>query len=156
MPMPKEEFLIAMRYLAASVSVISAKNSSNKPFAMTVSSVTSLSIDPPSILVCVNKEASIHDILRNGSDLCINILTNDQRDISNLCSSKDLESSRFANDFWDQAGFPYLKNAQANIFCKIDELISYHSHSIVIARVESANSSDSFNTLMYADGGYLD
>ena len=156
MPMPKEEFLIAMRYLAASVSVISAKNSSNKPFAMTVSSVTSLSIDPPSILVCVNKEASIHDILRNGSDLCINILTNDQRDISNLCSSKDLESSRFANDFWDQAGFPYLKNAQANIFCKIDELISYHSHSIVIARVESAISSDSFNTLMYADGGYLD
>ena len=155
MPMPKEEFLIAMRYLAASVSVISAKNSSNKPFAMTVSSVTSLSIDPPSILVCVNKEASIHDILRNGSDLCINILTNDQRDISNLCSSKDLESSRFANDFWDQAGFPYLKNAQANIFCKIDELISYHSHSIVIARVESAKSADSFNTLMYADGGYL-
>ena len=154
--MPKEEFLIAMRFLASSVSVVSAKDSNDKLYAMTASSVTSLTIDPPSILVCVNKGASIHDVLLQGVDLCINILSNDQQDISNLCSSKDLESSRFANDFWDQAGFPYLKNAQANIFCKIDELISYHSHSIVIARVESANSSDSFNTLMYADGGYLD
>ena len=52
--MPKEQFLIAMRFLASSVSVISAKDSSGSLFAMTASSVTSLTMDPPSILVCVN------------------------------------------------------------------------------------------------------
>ena len=65
--MPKEQFLIAMRFLASSVSVVSAKDSDGKLYAMTASSVTSLTIEPPSILVCVNKGASIHDILIPGS-----------------------------------------------------------------------------------------
>ena len=52
--MSKEQFLIAMRFLASSVSVISAKDSYDNLLAMTASSVTSLTMDPPSILVCVN------------------------------------------------------------------------------------------------------
>ena len=154
--MSKEQFIIAMRFLAASVSVISAKDSSNKPYAMTASSVTSLTIDPPSILVCVNKYASIHDVLIPGKDLCINILQKNQQEISNLCSSKQLESQRFENDFWDSSHTPFIPNAQSNIFCKVDETIVYHTHKIVISSVDSSQSADTFNTLMYANGGYLD
>ncbi|SVD01066.1 uncharacterized protein METZ01_LOCUS353920, partial [marine metagenome] len=51
---------------------------------------------------------------------------------------------------------PFLKEAQSNIFCKIDQIIEYHTHSIVITKVVKAISVNSFNTLMYADGGYLD
>ena len=72
--MSKEQFIIAMRFLASSVSVISTKDPSDNLYAMTASSVTSLTIDPPSVLVCVNSEASIHDVLIPGADLCINIL----------------------------------------------------------------------------------
>ena len=57
--MSKEQFIIAMRFLASSVSVISAKDQSGKLYSMTASSVTSLTIDPPSVLVCVNNSASI-------------------------------------------------------------------------------------------------
>jgi flavin reductase (DIM6/NTAB) family NADH-FMN oxidoreductase RutF len=153
--MPKEQFLIAMRFLASSVSVVSAKDSDGKLYAMTASSVTSLTIEPPSILVCVNKGASIHDILIPGIDLCINILSNDQQDISNLCSSKDSEPLRFANDFWNTGGVPFLKEAQSNIFSQVDEVIGYNSHSIVIAKVLHAQSADLFDGLIYADGGYL-
>ena len=153
--MPKEQFLIAMRFLASSVSVVSAKDSNGKLYAMTASSVTSLTVEPPAILVCVNKGASIHDVLVPGSALCINILSNDQQDISNLCSSKDPESKRFANDYWNTDATPFLKDAQSNIFSQVDELISYNSHSIVIAKVLAAQSADSFNGLIYADGGYL-
>ena len=153
--MPKEQFLIAMRFLAASVSIISAKDFSGKSYAMTASSVTSLTIDPPSILFCVNKEASIHDVLEKNEPLCVNILSKAQQEISNLCSSKKLESQRFENDFWDVSNIPFLKNSQSNIFCIVDETISYHSHKIVIASVLKANSAKEFNTLMYADGGYL-
>ena len=67
--MPKEQFLNAMRFLASSVSVVAAKDSNGKLYAMTASSVTSLTVEPPAILVCVNKGASIHDVLTPGSDL---------------------------------------------------------------------------------------
>jgi flavin reductase (DIM6/NTAB) family NADH-FMN oxidoreductase RutF len=153
--MPKEQFLIAMRFLAASVSVISAKDTSGKKYAMTASSVTSLSIDPPAILVCVNKEASIHDALVEDAHLCVNILQKTQQEISNLCSSKELESQRYDNDFWDISDIPFIKNAQANIFCKIDKTVSYHSHTIILAQAFKAESLKEFNTLIYADGGYL-
>jgi len=105
--------------------------------------------------VCVNKGASIHDVLLSGVDLCINILSKDQKDISNLCSSKDSESLRYANDCWNTDETPFLKDAQSNIFSQVDEVISYNSHSIVIAKVLRAQSADSFNGLIYADGGYL-
>ncbi len=110
--MSKEQFIIAMRFLASSVSVISTKDQSGNLYAMTASSVTSLTIDPPSVLVCVNNEASIHDALIPGADLCINILQKNQQEISNLCSSKQLESQRFENDFWDSSHTPFIQNAQ--------------------------------------------
>ena len=153
--MTKEQFLIAMRSLAASVSIISARDASGKTYAMTASSVTSLSIDPPAILVCVNKEASIHNALVEDVLLCINILQKNQQEIANLCSSKDLESQRFENDFWDLSETPFLKDAQANIFCKIDQTHPYHSHTIVLAKALKAQSLGEFNTLMYGDGRYL-
>ena len=154
--MPKERFLIAMRFLASSVSVISAKDSSGNLFAMTASSVTSLTMDPPSILVCVNNSATIHDVLMKGENLCINILQKTQQEISNICSSKELESTRFQNNFWDTSDIPFIKDSQANIFCKVDETVSYHTHKIVIGSVIHSQSAETFNTLMYADGGYLD
>ena len=153
--MPKEQFLIAMRYLAASVSVVSAKDSNGKPYAMTASSVTSLTIEPPAILVCVNKNASIHDALQPGAEMCVNILSNAQQDISNLCSSKDSDIKRFDNDYWNKDEAPFLKDAQSNIFVQVDEIVSYHSHSIIISKVLSVKNAESFNTLIYADGGYL-
>ena len=76
--MSKEQFIIAMRFLASSVSVISAKDQSGKLYSMTASSVTSLTIDPPSVLVCVNNSAIIHDVLTQGKNLCINILQKNQ------------------------------------------------------------------------------
>ena len=154
--MPKEQFLIAMRFLASSVSVISAKNSSGSLFAMTASSVTSLTMDPPSILVCVNNGATIHDALTKGENLCINILQKNQQEISNICSSKELESQRFQNDFWDVSDIPLPPPPPPPIFCKVDETFAYHTHKIVIGSVTHSQSADTFNTLMYADGGYLD
>ena len=129
--MSKKQFIIAMRFLASSVSVISTKDSSGNLFAMTASSVTSLTIDPPSVLVCVNNDANIHDALIAGENLCINILQKNQQEISNLCSSKQLESQRFENDFWDINHIPFIKNAQSNIFCKIDQIIEYKQHFVI-------------------------
>ena len=49
---------------------------------------------------------------------------------------------------------PFLENAQANIFCKVDKLSSYHTHTIVIGLVEETNFADTISTLTYVDGDY--
>ena len=88
----KKEFLNSMRGVASTVNVISSQYEDTK-HAMTASSVVSLSLDPPSMLVCVNKEASIHQILGKERFFCINILAKDQIDLADLCSSADNEYS---------------------------------------------------------------
>ena len=150
----QDNFKKAMRSYVYSVSIMSNIDDNKNLNAITVSSVTSVSIDPPSLLVCINKTAGIHDSIINDSKFCINLLKKSQQDISNLCSSFQEEENRFKNDQWDTTDIPFLKNAQANIFCKVDEIISYHTHSIVVAKVTESKYSNDIDTLIYVDGSY--
>ena len=150
----QDNFKKAMRSYVYSVSIMSNIDDNKNLNAITVSSVTSVSIDPPSLLVCINKTAGIHDSIVKDSKFCINLLKKNQQDISNLCSSFQEEENRFKNDQWDTTDIPFLKNAQANIFCKVDEIISYHTHSIVVAKVTESKYSNEIDTLIYVDGSY--
>lgn len=150
----QDNFRKAMRSYIYSVSVMSSIDGKGTYNAITVSSVTSVSLDPPSLLVCINKTAGIHDSIEEGSSFCINLLNKNQEDISNLCSSFQEEGDRFEGYQWDLNGIPFLKDAQANIFCTVDKLISYHTHTIVIGQVTDSKSNDEINTLTYVDGKY--
>ena len=65
-----------------------------------------------------------------------------------------MHDKRFDDPNWDLSLTPYLNNAQANIFCAVDDLISYHTHTIVLAHVTKSASKDKINTLTYVDGSY--
>jgi len=73
----KADMLQAMRRLAKSVTIISTSNGTER-FAMAATAVDSLSTEPPSLLICVNKTASPHAALATGADFCVNILGVDQ------------------------------------------------------------------------------
>tara|TARA_Y100000992_G_C21206937_1_gene463391 strand:- start:604 stop:1008 length:405 start_codon:yes stop_codon:yes gene_type:complete len=133
---------------------MSNKDDQGSSNAITVSSVTSISMDPPSLLICINKSARIHNSLKIGSKFCINLLNKDQEDLSNICSDEDSYEERFKDKNWDTKEIPFLTNAQANIFCKVDKLASYHTHTIVVGLVEDANYADDISTLTYVDGEY--
>ena len=150
----QDNFRLAMRRYIYSVSIMSNKDKANNPNAITVSSVTSISMDPPSLLICINKSSRIHNSIELESKFCINLLNNKQEDLSNICSDEDMYDQRFKDENWNLEGIPYLKNAQANIFCKVDKLTSYHTHTIVIGLVEDANYADEISTLTYVDGEY--
>jgi len=150
----QDNFRKAMRSYVYSVSILSNVSESKEYHAITVSSVTSVSIDPPSILVCINKTAGIHDSIKLGSKYCINLLTKDHEELSNICSSYEKEKNRFASDLWDISNIPFIKDAQANIFCEVDQLIEYHTHTIVIGKVIKSTNKDIINTLTYVDGSY--
>tara|TARA_B100000965_G_scaffold312192_3_gene271925 strand:- start:2442 stop:2906 length:465 start_codon:yes stop_codon:yes gene_type:complete len=150
----QDNFRLAMRRYIYSVSILSNKDKSGNPNAITVSSVTSISMEPPSLLVCINKNSRIHDTLKAESKFCINLLNKDQEELSNICSDENKYSERFNDANWDIDKIPFLKNAQANIFCKVDKLTSYHTHTIVVGMVIDATYSDSISTLTYVDGKY--
>ena len=150
----QDNFRLAMRRYIYSVSIMSNKDDNGNSNAITVSSVTSISMDPPSLLICINKSSRIHDTLHIGSKFCINLLKKDQEELSNICSDEESYEERFNNENWDTEEIPFLSNAQANIFCKVDKLTSYHTHTIVVGLVENANHTNEISTLTYVDGKY--
>jgi len=150
----QDNFRLAMRRYIYSVSIMSNKDNADNPNAITVSSVTSISMDPPSLLICINKSSRIHDTIQLGSKFCINLLNSNQQNLSNICSDEDMYDQRFKDKNWNLEDIPFLQNAQANIFCKVDKLTSYHTHTIVVGLVEDANYADEISTLTYVDGKY--
>ena len=150
----QDNFRLAMRRYIYSVSIMSNKDNVDNPNAITVSSVTSISMDPPSLLICINKSSRIHDTIVLGSKFCINLLNSNQENLSNICSDEDMYDKRFKDKNWNLDDIPFLQNAQANIFCKVDKLTSYHTHTIVIGLVEDANYADEISTLTYVNGEY--
>ena len=151
----QDDFRKAMRNYIYSVSILSNKNIDGELNAITVSSVTSISMEPPSLLVCINKSSRIHDTLVKNSGFCINLLNKNQQEISNICSTDSLYDQRFDHDKWNTQTIPFLEEAQANIFCSIEDLVPYHTHTIVIGRVLNAISNDKINTLSYLNGKYV-
>lgn len=149
-----KEFLSAMRGLTSSVTVISSQTGDERR-AMTASSVTSLSIDPPSMLVCVNKNASIYEILGKDKLFCINVLSTNQIDVANLCSSSQDGESRFTEGQWkSNNGIPYNHESSINIFCKCFDLFEHTSHSVFFGEVlEIFNNSSA--VLLYGNGDYI-
>jgi len=150
----QDNFRLAMRRYIYSVSIMSNKDNADNLNAITVSSVTSISMDPPSLLICINKSSRIHDTIELGSKFCINLLNSNQQNLSNICSDEDMYDQRFKDKNWNLDDIPFLQNAQANIFCKVDKLTSYHTHTIVVGLVEEANYADEISTLTYVDGEY--
>ena len=150
----QDNFRLAMRRYIYSVSIMSNKDSNDNPNAITVSSVTSISMEPPSLLICINKSAKIHNSILLGSHFCINLLTKNQNELSNICSDDQRHDQRFLDKNWDLDSVPFLTNAQANIFCSVDKLTDYHTHTIIVGLVKKANFKKSISTLTYVDGKY--
>lgn len=146
----------AMRRLASGVAVVTA-NGANGPLGLTATSITSMTAEPPTVLVCVNQSASLHAALAVGQPICINLLSRHQQDVSGAFGGKLPPEERFGIGVWepDHNGVPRLAEAQANISGKIDVLTPYCTHSIVIARIENVRLTDPVSPLIYQDGGYL-
>jgi flavin reductase (DIM6/NTAB) family NADH-FMN oxidoreductase RutF len=149
-------FRAAMRRLAASVSIVVAKGPSG-PVGMAATSITSLTVDPPAVLICVNRTAGLHALLEPTAPLSVNLLSRHQHEVSAAFGGNVTREERFKIGTWATGdnGLPVLDGAQANLACVIDAMLAYGTHSIVIARVLGAQVSDPVAPLIYQDGAYL-
>lgn len=144
-----------LRRLAKAVVVITCQHGGER-FAMTATAVSELSMDPPSLLICVNRSASLHAPLSARAGFCVNILHRAHTDISNLCSGKAKGEARFALGRWqaDASGIPYLADAQASFLCRHEQSLDYGTHCIVIGLVEKVLVNGNVDPLVYVDGSY--
>jgi len=153
----KASLRLGMRRLAAGVCVISTQVDGQR-YAMTASSVTSVSDEPASLLVCVNKDASMYTLLTMGQPFVVNVLSQSQQEISNICAARDTGEGRFSCGDWqqDDNGLPYLADAQVNFFCRVDnDDYQYGTHQIVIGRLDKAlTTAGEVSPLVYVDGRY--
>jgi len=153
-----EGLRLGMRRLASGVCVVTTRDGAAR-YAMTASSVTSLSDEPASLIVCVNKTAAIQPFLVKGQPLAINILGSDQQDVSNKCAQKNAAEERFEVGEWAEHAptkLPYLISAQAIFLCQVDnENHEYGTHQIVIGRLTDVIIPDNdVDPLIYVDGKY--
>jgi flavin reductase (DIM6/NTAB) family NADH-FMN oxidoreductase RutF len=145
----------ALRRLAKAVVVVSCHHEGRR-YAMSATAVSEVSIDPPSMLVCISRTASIHLPMSASADFCLNILHGSHEEISALCSGKAKGEDRFSVGDWrtSEEGIPYLADAQANILCRSGVALATKSHSIFIGQVLRAMQSGEVDPLVYVDGRY--
>lgn len=149
-------FRAAMRRLAASVAIIVAKGADG-PIGIAATSVTSLTVDPPAVLLCINRSTNLHELLVPTAPLSVNLLSGDQQAVSSAFGGGVPQAERFNHGEWSEGsnGLPQLVGAQASLSCVIDAMLAYGTHSIVIARVLEVVVSDDVSPLIYHDGAYL-
>lgn len=154
-PNPQPLFRDAMRRLAATVTIISARNGDRR-HGITATAVTSLSMDPASLLVCINQSSSLHALLTDADRFCVNLLTSEQALISDRFSGRLSADERFQHGEWgdNEMGVPYLCGGQANVFCVKKQAIDYGSHTVFIGEVDEVRVADEISPLIYSNGVY--
>ena len=152
---PQASFRDAMRRLAATVTIVSARADARR-HGITATAVTSLSMEPASLLVCINRASSLYPILQAADRFCVNLLTSEQARVSDSFAGKLAAEERFQHGDWqeDDEHVPYLSSGQANIFCLKKEAIDYGSHVILIGEVEGVRIADKVCPLIYSNGAY--
>src|SRR3954470_23815602 len=152
------DFRGAMRQLTGGVSVITAGRGRDIS-GMTVTSVSSLSVEPATLIVSINREASSWPLVKRYGFFGVNILTSDQVDIAERFTGKGglKGGERFAGlkSTTLVSGVPLLHGVLAAIDCEVEHVVERHSHAIVIGRVLDIRSSHRAAALAYWHGRYV-
>lgn len=150
-------FKRGMRRLAAGVSIVTTIEQSI-PHGLVATSVSSVCVEPePSLLVCVNRNASCHDAIRRAGIFCTNLLSSNDIELARRFGSPEQRASRFEGCPWVSlvTGAPALPSALASFDCEITHVIPVHSHTIFVGAVRDLRLwQNEIDALLYIDGQY--
>lgn len=150
-----EDFRNAMRHVAATVYAVTTQIG-DKRFGILATAVNSLSFDPPSLLICVNQTASLHEPLAKAETFAVNVLGVSNRNVAEHFM-KPLPTDRFAVGDWQEwHGVPILANAQSSLICRTAHRHEYGTHSIFVGTLEAAKHRHNTTPLTYFDRHYID
>jgi flavin reductase (DIM6/NTAB) family NADH-FMN oxidoreductase RutF len=149
-----DAFKQAMRRVASTVNVITICVG-GEPMGITATAMSALALDPPSLLICINRAASLHDAIEDVSHFTVNVLHRDQEDIAQMFADRSQRALRFVSGWHiDCDRPPRLADAQASILCRRTDHHRFGTHSIFIGVVEEVTLRDEIKPLIYCDGSY--
>jgi flavin reductase (DIM6/NTAB) family NADH-FMN oxidoreductase RutF len=152
-----DSFKQAMRRLAAGVTIVTTKHAHVRG-GLTATAVCSLSIEPPQLLVCVNRSAAAHELIAEGENLCVNLLAHRHQTLAARFAGQTgiLGSDRFRAGRWTtlKTGAPVLEDALASFDCIVTEKVAAASHTIFIGRVVDVHLRTNGKPLLYAQGAF--
>lgn len=150
-----DAFRQAMRRLASGVSIVASRDAQGIPCGIAMTAVMSLSFDPPSMLIAVNRSASLLQPLLANGRFSINILDH--------CSEgwcrefvRATPDKRFAPGEWAEhvSGVPIFRDALASVICEVDQAEPFGSHYVIRGLVQDVAVREPHEGLIYLDGRY--
>jgi len=135
-----DEFKKAMQLWASGVTVVTTHSEKFGLQGMTVTAFSSVSINPPQILVCINESADTGMGIQESQRFAVNVLSSTQQEVSNQFAGGSSQQQRFENTPWTKGttGTPILDNSIMSLECKVINKIYAGTHWILIGEVEDS------------------
>lgn len=149
-------FRRGMRRLAGGVSLVAATHGGRR-YGLAATAVCPVSIEPPLLLVCINRASSSHEPVRLSGQFCVNVLGEGDADLARCFGASEFRDRRFESKRWTSiaTGAPALAGALASFDCEVSEEVAAHTHTIFIGRIVAVELWAADRTpLVYFDGGY--
>ncbi len=150
-----DDFKKALQLWASGVTVVTTQSEQYGVQGMTATAFSSVSVDPPQILVCINDAADTGSGIQESGYFVVNILKSDQQEISNQFAGGASQEQRFENTPWESGitGAPILTESLMSLDCKVVEKVRAGTHWIIIAEVQDSICR-SGEPLLYYCGAY--
>lgn len=154
MAITQEEFKGALRLFASGVTVVTTKDAVENLHGLTVSAFCSLSLEPPLILICIDKQTGSHHAFEESGRFIVNILRDNQGHISDQFASPMIDKFAGVEYFTNGSNnLPILKNALVNLECRLERSCDGGDHTIFIGEIVWSHVSEG-KPLVYCDGNY--
>lgn len=149
-----ERFRALLGRFATGVTVLTTRAADGRPYGMTANAIASVSLEPPLLLVCVDRARDMHDVLRTAPHFALNILARDQEALSRRFAEE--ETDRFAGlSLLDGPHeLPLLPGVVAHIVCELREAVPAGDHTIFVGLVVDGGPRRDAEPLTYYRGGY--
>lgn len=131
-----DSFKAGMRQFPSGITLLTSLHNGERG-GLIATAFSSVSMDPPTLLTCVNKNASAHNIIYNANRICVQILSEEDLSVVSSFSDSLKRGERFITGDWENmhSGLPFIKTAVAAFDCKVVEKIACATHTIFIAEV---------------------
>lgn len=147
------QFRHALSRFGSGVTVVTSRDAEERDYGMTVSAFSSLSLDPPLVLVCIDESATWHSVLPDATHFNVHILGAEQEAISRRFASERADRFVDVPHSRNASGLVMLTGVLALLECRITARHRAGDHTIVVGEVERCEVRDG-EPLLYFNGGY--
>jgi flavin reductase (DIM6/NTAB) family NADH-FMN oxidoreductase RutF len=153
----KQSYRDGMARFAAAVNIVTTDGPAG-PTGFTASAACSVTDNPPTLLVCLNRASQLHTIFQENGVFCVNTLAGDQRELSESFAHRSgiPMRERFVPPIWAKlgTGSPVLVDALVSFDCRIAEVHEVGTHWVILGEVQDIRISHGTSALLYANRSY--